>query len=524
MYKLMIVEDDVFYRYEIRNFLEWEKLGFTIMAEAMNGKCALEILKTEIPDLVLTDISMPEMNGIELLKQIRKLYPQVKCIVLSSYDDFNFVKDAMKLGAADYILKYDLKEPDIEAMLEKIKNEIESERKARKKSQFVAENISIISNDFLRNLLLNKANSRENIQKLWEYAGGMDKPVNITVVVLKFIETREKSYELSRKILEANISKLEFVASVDSDTLAVLLSLEQERSAIRIFEYVTRKVTQIYQKLKEQKITGFSLGVSDQLQHIGDIARIFQQAVKAQEQSLYEGYDKVFFYSNLNRKKETMNLEASIEKLAEEIHEGQTDRVRQELRLIVENMYQTRPEKKKLQRTFYLLFHVLYRVSIEENIPSESVLGVKVISEEWYGRFHSIQELEKNLMESYEKLIRKIDQRDHVGPNPNNRQAAMIMNYIEKNYMKEVSLEILSEELGLTPNYLCKIFKNSTGMKLTQYINQVRIEGAKKLLRNTNMKAHEVAETVGFASASYFSTIFKQVTGKTVSEYKDSIF
>ena len=90
--------------------------------------------------------------------------------------------------------------------------------------------------------------------------------------------------------------------------------------------------------------------------------------------------------------------------------------------------------------------------------------------------------------------------------------------------MKEISLEILSEEMGLTPNYLCKIFKNSTGMKLTQYINQVRVEGAKKLLKNTNMKAHEIAETVGFSSASYFSTIFKQVTGTTVSEYKDSIF
>lgn len=152
------------------------------------------------------------------------------------------------------------------------------------------------------------------------------------------------------------------------------------------------------------------------------------------------------------------------------------------------------------------------------------ILGVKVITEGWCRRFRSIQEMEAALLEDYEKLVLKISQKNQIGSGGSSRQATAIMNYIEKNYMKEISLEILSEEMGLTPNYLCKIFKNSTGMKLTQYINQVRVEGAKKLLKNTNMKAHEIAETVGFSSASYFSTIFKQVTGTTVSEYKDSIF
>ena len=125
MYKRLIVEDDVFYRYEIRNFMDWEAYGFQVIGEAMNGKCALDCLKEEIPDLILTDISMPEMNGIELLKQVRECYPRIKCIVLSSYEYFNFVKDAMKLGASDYILKYDLKEQEIISILEKISSEIE---------------------------------------------------------------------------------------------------------------------------------------------------------------------------------------------------------------------------------------------------------------------------------------------------------------------------------------------------------------------------------------------------------------
>lgn len=525
MLKIMIVEDDVFYRYEIRHFMKWEKYGFTVSAEAVNGKCAMEMIENDVPDLVLTDISMPEMNGIEFIKQLREHYPAVKCVVLSSYDDFNFVKDAMKLGAQDYILKYDLKEDDVAVVLETVKEQLQKEREEEKRTEFVKDGFSIISEEFLRKLLLNKKFLKENIQKLWDYMGKTNPPDNNTVVVVRVPESGEELRRQLRGLLESVISPEEFVVSVDgSGTFAVLMSLGHEKSTIRIFEYVTRKVTVIYQKIKESGISGFSIGVSDISSGFREIWKLYGQALKAQEQSLYEGYDKVWFYANLRLGSTPANLDDIIENFTEEIHEGQIERARQGLEAAVENMYETRPEKKLLEERFYILFHTLYKIALEEKIMPEAVLGFKVPSEERMRKFRSIQEMERHLLESYDRLADRLKVKEQTGMNINNRQAAQIMNYIEKNYMKELSLEILSEEFGLTPNYLCKIFKNSTGMKLTAYINQVRIEGAKKLIRGTNMRAHEIAEVVGFASASYFSTIFKQITGQTVSEYKDSIF
>lgn len=525
MLKIMIVEDDVYYRYEIRNFMKWEKYGFTISAEAMNGKCALEMIGEEVPDLVLTDVSMPEMNGIELIKRLKEDYPAVKCVVLSSYDDFNFVKDAMKLGARDYILKYDLKEPDVAAVLEAVKKQIEEEREEEKRTEFVRDNISVISEEFLRELLLNKKSSGENIRKLWDYMGKEKQPDNITVVAAKLSETEERAYREFRAVLEEVISPEEFVVSVDgAGAFAVLMSLEHEKSAIRIFEYVTRKVTNIYQRMKESGVIGFSIGVSDIFSGVSELWKLYRQALKAQEQSLYEGYDKVWFYANLSFGEQSANIEDVMENLNEKIHEGQLEGARGDIEAAVRNMYDTRPGRKELERNFYFLFHVLYKIAIEEKIAPEAVLGFKVLSEERMHRFHSIQEMERQLMESYDALAERLRIKEQIGGKGSSRQAASIMNYIEKNYMKELSLEVLAEEFGLTPNYLCRIFKNSTGMKLTYYINQVRIEGAKKLIRNTNMRAHEISEVVGFASASYFSTIFKQITGQTVSEYKDSIF
>lgn len=112
MFKAMIVEDDQLYRYEIRNFIDWEKNGYTIIGEAMNGKHALQLIEQEVPDVVFTDISMPGMNGISLIREMRRSYPYIKIVVLSSYDDFCFVKDAMKLGAIDYILKHEMKKEE----------------------------------------------------------------------------------------------------------------------------------------------------------------------------------------------------------------------------------------------------------------------------------------------------------------------------------------------------------------------------------------------------------------------------
>ncbi len=523
MYNIMIVEDDVFYRYEIRNFMDWESHGFTILEEAVNGRDALNKMEEILPDLVLTDISMPEMDGITLMKELKARFPHVRFIVLSSYDDFNFVKDAMKFGAQDYILKYDLKEQEIAAMLTKVKSEIDEEQKSLEKSRFVQDNFFLISDDYLRNLLLGVKNTEENTKKFWDYLGIKNMPENITVVVMKFVQEVDVDYDAVKSIVGTILSKSEFLVFVDNHTLVVLLSLPEERSAMRIFEYTTRKVMQLYQKLNERNITGFALGVSDSAKGIGEVVRLYEQAEKAQEQSIYEGYEKIYFYANIRRENDTIDMVLFLEKLGEELHEGQQEQVESGLKHFIERLYSTRPEKKELYRCFLLLFHVLYKTCVEEKIEFESVVGVQIVTEEWCEEFRSVQELEEALFAGYEKLSDKMRQRDQAGHTGSSRQAAAIRSHIEKNYMKELSLEILSEEFALTPNYLCKVFKNSTGMKLTQYINQVRVEGAKKLLRSTNMKAHEIGETVGFSSASYFSTVFKQVTGMKVSEYKDSL-
>lgn len=521
MYNLMIVEDDRFYRYEIANYLPWEEYGFTICAEAINGRTAMEQMAEKKPDVIFTDISMPEMNGIELIRRVREQYPYIQIVVLSSYSDFTFVKDAMKLGAMDYILKHSMQPEDVIQLLTRIREKIGQQEEEKRKAQFFHANFSAVSDKYLKRYLQEQYKA-EDMAPFWEAVGYEKKPDNLTLLLLKLPVQDDELHRRVRHALEKVLEDSEFIVSMDADSLVILLSMANEKSALRILEYVTRRISVLYGVLMDLDLHGFSMGVSDTIWNMQAIHTLYSQADLAQAQSVYDGYDKTYFYCNVRSSKEELNLEHAVQELSDLLHEGQIQQAREGFTNIIESLRKTRPDKRELQKAFFMLSHVFYRVSVSEKMDLTEILGVQRISERWCESFKSLQSMEDRITSALDALERLYDAKNS-GQQINSRQAQAIMNYIEKNYMKELSLDILADEFCLTPNYLCKVFKSGTGIKLTQYINQVRIAGAKKLMRQTNLRSHEIAEMVGFSSASYYSTIFKQVTGMTVSEYKDSI-
>lgn len=131
-YKAMIVEDNAVYRHAVKTIIDWSANGFDLAAEAVNGKQALQVLENQRFDLILTDVSMPEMNGIDLIKAVKNSAPETIVVMLSSYDDFQFVKDSMKLGAEDYLLKHDLEPESLTKVLNQVRERLESQKNSRR--------------------------------------------------------------------------------------------------------------------------------------------------------------------------------------------------------------------------------------------------------------------------------------------------------------------------------------------------------------------------------------------------------
>jgi len=132
MYKTLVVEDNAVFRYAVRTIVDWASCGFELAAEAVNGKHALTLMEARRFDFILTDVSMPEMNGIDLLRTVKRDSPDTVFVMLSSYDDFRFVKDSMKIGAEDYLLKHDLEPEGMRRMLEQVKQVLDKQREDRR--------------------------------------------------------------------------------------------------------------------------------------------------------------------------------------------------------------------------------------------------------------------------------------------------------------------------------------------------------------------------------------------------------
>lgn len=141
MLNAMIVEDNAIYRYAIKSIIRWEDYGFHIVNEALNGVHALDILQHQHVDLILTDISMPEMNGIDLIQKVKQQDDSIKIVALSSFDDFRYVKEALKLGAEDYLLKHDLEPESLQQLLAQMKTKIEDELHLKRQAAIRNENL-----------------------------------------------------------------------------------------------------------------------------------------------------------------------------------------------------------------------------------------------------------------------------------------------------------------------------------------------------------------------------------------------
>lgn len=529
MYKLMIVEDDALYRRELRNIVEWERYGFSFIGEAMNGRDALEKMKQEIPDLILTDISMPEMDGIALIQTLKRDYPDLVCLVLSSYDDFAFVKDALKLGAEDYILKYTVTEEIMVSALLGIRDKLDARKKARDCEQLLTENLDKIADDYMKKALLDIPGAVQALPDLWRLLDLQGWPAGVCVICVRTGNMDMQDLQRLRGTVTQTLRPWEFFVPMEDDKIAIVLFAQHLKSRIALLEYIAGNVTRLVGELNRSGSKAYSIGVSNIRPAVELLPEAYRQAEFAQTQSFYDGAEKAYFYVNINKARKPLKLEDLREKIREDLQEAQFSLVRKELRDYIRQLNEARPQKAELQYEMLLLYDVLHCVAIEEKLDFSLLTGHRMVSERLLDGSGSLEEMGRHLSEAFERFFAEAGgknqkglQDSHSGNRYLERYIDRIMDFIDKNYMREISLNVLSEQMNLTPNYLCRLFRSCTGMKLTDYINRVRIEGAKKLLTTTDMKVYEVAESVGFASASYFCTVFKNITGVKVSEYKEA--
>lgn len=522
MYNLLIVDDEIISRLGIASLLDWEEAGFRLIDSVANGEEALEIMKVQSIDLVITDIKMPVMTGIELIKEAKASGYESTFVVLSSYDDYAYVREALKLGAVDYILKLDLDKAHMLAVLDKAKEEINQRNTSGGPVEIVdKQTMTSARRDFLKQILYGQTVFDQAFDKRRDH-------LKLTMANEKYLVLMFKVKDLGstlnddgiRAIIEEVLEEYEYAYICDTgyDELSIIYNMphKHERDQFQLIQRLASRINFIMRQYFNQKVIIF---VSQTFESVENVPLAYLQVCQTIGlKSVMSDSTVVFFdevMSNRNYR-EYKSFEAFIERFEKAIQ---------------------RKKDAEIKEIFHELFiYVESSKYIELGQIRYFISSIVYIANHYLDKYGYTDELiwgndeEKYLMlqgitrkEDFIKFLHAIEGKVNVigVEDSDNYIVRNVKKHLKQHYKEGVVLKEVAETFGLTNTYLSMLFKKETGETLKDYLTSLKIEKAKELLKETNWQVSEIAKEIGYENEHYFSRIFKQKTEMTPTGYRN---
>ncbi len=533
MLKVIIVDDEPLVRVGLRSMLRWEEHGYQICGEAPNGQLGLDLILKYQPDIVITDIKMPVMDGLEMMRLVTAAKRPVKFIILSSYDEFHLVKQAMKLGAEEYLIKLDL-EPELlaetlAAVQQKIRSEQGQSAQTSRLQADLRENVSFLREVFFKRIISKASPSGSDLPKQAEYLGiALDEmlacalvQINSPSVLEKYDYDEGRSFETSLVTMITEIVNDMFKGYTVSWNPGEFIIIFSGDSQLTPEQFRKKAITlgeRLIQLIKQYFNLAVSIGVSDAHHGYHQLAQAYFECCQAAQQSYYTGAAAVLCYAELNRnnssraKFDSDELKQILPK-AIELHDLET------INSVFEMLAAVLQEPLTRQQAYDLCFQIAYLVNGAASIKEadlKAIIGYQQSLTESILTLNTAAELREWLIGLERRLCRFIAQSD---AQKNNRLIAKAKRYIQEHCREEISLNEVAAAINISAGYLSTIFRQETGVCFTDYVTETKIDQAKRLLRESDYKIYEISALLGYQNAYYFSKVFKKITGLTPSEF-----
>ncbi|NSF72242.1 response regulator [Blautia wexlerae] len=533
MYKILLVDDEILVRDAIRENIDWGKLDCELIGDCENGKQAVEFVKTHEVDIVLTDILMPYMDGMELSHFLHDNYPDVLIVIFSGFGEFEYAKKAIQYNVSEYMLK-PVTAMELTKVIENMKEKLDS----RKKEQRKMESLTQVSQDYHKNANVIRSKALDCLVKCTrEVQVSLDEleRMGITFQAASYrvavfdIDTYSEMYQMDMDKQQES-ALMAFVLFNVGDEIVVqekagVVYQEGNNRVCIIFagnrtkefsENIHRICHEIQKKVKEVIGLETSIGIGSWVRSPYELIYSYRLAAKAIDYRYLLGGNLLF---DMEEKKtdNSIFLINDLETLTEAIKSGDRRLMEETLGQIETEIKSALVEKSYaciyLQQVIRAIGNTCQSLSEEpEKIIAQREALLKAVTEQ---RTFSQAAA---LVEKYAQEV--FDELQELNSSSGQRQGMLAMDYIQKNYMDPcLSLNSICSYLNISTSYFSTIFKEMTGETFIEVLTRVRMEKAKELLENTTMKNYEIAEKVGFSDPHYFGISFKKITGKTPTEY-----
>lgn len=488
MLKLMIADDEYFVRYGIMTSIDWQAHDCRFIHEASNGEEALEMIRAEKPDILLTDIRMPVMDGLELLRQLKKENIELPVIILTSYAEFEYAQQAIHLGVEEYILKLSSKPDDILNAVHRVRDRLLDRRQETSRQDIhyfqKRELAEIMGGQSFRILMLNLY----GIEKLKNY----DAAATINKM---FADRRQEIFgQEPHFIAHAELGK--YLLAVTDNGLNV----------IRICKLMDRI-------LRDDYLIDCGFGISRLCTDCNDVHTYIEQAAHALCQHFFSDREPYQYEENLPPQPAPFQLDERriTQAIEQEDKDGllayATEMLAQSKNLPLAVFYDT------VANFIYAITRDLRRLGKDLPTNLETIDSIYRYLQGFYSYGKFCPAIMKtidmmfglslgNYLE-YRSVIYKIKQA------------------VDKNSEMNLSLEFFSKSMNMSYSYLSTLFKNEIGFTFREYLNMVRVDKAKTLLKDIALSVGEVADQIGYSNQYYFSKVFKKYTGLAPVDYKN---
>jgi len=519
MYKLLIVDDNNMHINCVMDYVDWKSLDFLEIKTASNGKEGLETFKHFRPDLVITDVVMPQSNGVELAQEIRKLDDKVHIIFMSCYEEFNYVKHAIDNDITAYILKPI--EPDVlKSTALKVISNIEKRCKAEASEQKLSEFLPLVRESLMYRLLY--SNDFDLSQEMLENADfvKLEHAIIIKYIIINEDLECDTLYKVMGTI-KSTFSVYSPNAIAEIPNKIIILLVTDETDEENFLNEVIDLTRSHINSLKTNYGLNVSAGLSNTYTSLKQAHQMLSQAELALDSTYRLNTNDIYLFEDF-------------EENESEITEYKIPNLKEDLSLLLNKA--DAPAVEEFLKKYYprnvnvnkntikaLCFSTVTTLQIlfaERNMDMSDLFENSDIIWQKLNKFETIQDtyhwLKNILIASCEFII-------NAESNSKNDIVSNIMQYIDNNFREITSLNQIASELYISAGYARNVFKKNTGQTIFDYLVDRRIQEAKKLLSDPKYKIYEIKDLVGYTSKAHFIETFKRKTGMTPKEYRQNV-
>ncbi|QYR21023.1 response regulator [Paenibacillus sp. sptzw28] len=535
MIKVLIVDDELLMRIGLKSMIHWEEYGFTIIGEASNGKEALDIAASNPPDLIITDIKMPVMDGLELIRTAAQLSDSCRYVILSCMEEFHYVKEALKLGAVDYLVKSDLKHNQLIEMLDRVKPMIRDGNSLRRNETITAGNyqqtVSYLKEQTFKEMISGLKSERDFIKEMKQLSIRL-RPDGLLVMQLsidRFETIRNKYIEKDERLLRFSIVNIleEMIPSKWNKEIIIgssseyLLAVNLDPSEVKAGTYkqsADRLCRTLIGAMKDFMNISVTVGLSTPVSGYAGLKTACEEADLAVKQRFFHGTGKTIWFDHMAAKPVRDNHDIPFKR-----------EDAKQFRIALESL--------RLEDGLGFIRDLQIRISAHDNLSEQAIRQtyIRVIGligtylpadrpNAAGGKTPYERILELDTMQELHNYAESHLSDRYKGQNADQQQRSyveMAMDIIMEYYAEDISLQSVASRINVNSSYLSRVFKQEAGDNFIRFLTKVRIDKAKFFLDSRHLKVYEVAEKVGYLNYTYFSKIFKKVVGVTPEEYRN---